>query len=372
MNNVYCRQDSSLSIEEKRVFQVHLDQLGLSGNIWDLFDEWVAKSIPSIRFFYLKVYRDDDLIGLGLFLRIKPFDLRTSYARLRKNALLNNFAWFLSALTRNCVYISFRNLITSNLTRPFFFREPGLEDTVMKAILKSLKSEKDADMVTIIDTATNDSIYETESFEKYPCSSEASLDATVYNDISEYLRGHRSLKKNLSRKKISVVTEIKHGPLSDADKEQMLACVECSAGHSKISNPCQKFFEENIFKTHVFDSEDYIHILIRLDSRIIGFHTFQVSGKDMGGVLGGFNREYSQKCFAYERVIVASLDYAIKNEIACVHYSLIDNYTKLRLVESREPCGLYFFSGNPLNRMVFRLTYKFNDINELHLLETGN
>jgi hypothetical protein len=89
----------------------------------------------------------------------------------------------------------------------------------------------------------------------------------------------------------------------------------------------------------------------------------------MGGVLGGFNRDHSRKSFAYERVIVASLDYAIKNNIKHVHYSLIDNYTKLRLIDSSEPCGLYFYSRNPLNRQVFKLTNKFSDIYMLSLLE---
>ncbi|MBI5845410.1 MAG: hypothetical protein HZB23_12170 [Deltaproteobacteria bacterium] len=371
MKAVYCKKDNFLSEEEKSVFAAHLDQQKLSDNIWDIFGEWVLWSTPGTNFFYLKVYGDSELIGLGLFLRIKPFDLRASYSKLRKNALLNNFAWCLSKLTRNCVYISFRNLITSNLTRPFFFREPGLEDTVMKAILNELKSEKDADMVTIIDTAANDAIYETMGFEKYDCSSEAYFDVSRYNDISDYLREHRSLKKNLARGTNPATTEIKPGPLTPLEKEQMLACVECSVDHSKVSSPCQKFFEENIFKTLVFDSSEYVHILIRMDCIIIGFHTFQVCGSHLGGVLGGFNRKYSQKSFAYEKVIVGSLDYAIKNGISQVHYSIIDNYTKLRLVESREPCGLYFFSGNPLNRMVFKHTYKFNDINELSMLEKG-
>jgi len=210
-----------------------------------------------------------------------------------------------------------------------------------------------------------------EGFYKYPSSSEAYLDATKYEDVSEYLAQHRSLKKNLSRRKNFVKTEIQQGPVSDIDKEQMKACVECSVENSKVNNPCQNFFEKNIFDTEAFNSNKYTHILVRVDNRIAGFHTFQVCGSHMGGVLGGFNREYSQKNFVYERIIVASLDYAIKNNISRVHYSLIDNYTKLRLVESLEPCGLYFFSRNAVNRKIFKLTYKFSDVYELYLLEAS-
>ena len=157
--------------------------------------------------------------------------------------------------------------------------------------------------------------------------------------------------------------------MSERDREQMKACVECSVENSRVNNPCQKFFEDNVFETNVYDSDDYIHILVRVDKTIAGFHTFQVCGSHMGGVLGGFNRKYSKNNFLYERVIVDSLDHAIRNGIRRVHYRLVDNHTKLRLVESREPCGLYFFARSLLNRKVFQLTYGYGDVHELSLLE---
>ncbi|GAB4338459.1 MAG: hypothetical protein Kow0099_12540 [Candidatus Abyssubacteria bacterium] len=224
-------------------------------------------------------------------------------------------------------------------------------------------------MVIIVDTSVHDDIYEAEGFVKYPSSSEAWLDATKYADISEYLNEHRSLKKNLSRRKDAITTEVQKSPLSDTDKEQVKACVECSVEYSRVNTPCQKFFEDNIFETDVFNSNKYLHILVRVNGTIAGFHTFQVSGSDMGGVLGGFNRDHSRKSFTYERVIVASLDYAIKNNIKRVHYSLVDNYTKLRLINCLEPCGLYFYSKNPLNRKIFKLTNRFGDIYQLYMLE---
>ena len=369
MGEVSCRAEYSVVEDEKQVFAGYLERNGLSDDIWDLFGEWVARSTPGVRFFYLKVFMDGELIGVGLFLKIKPFDLRASYSRLRKNTFLRTLAGGLSSVARNCVCISFRNLITSNITRPFFFRDSLSEDVAMKAILAFLKDDKDADMVTILDTSGNDGLYEEEGFKKYPSSSEAYLDATQYCDVAEYLAKHRSLRRNLARKRNQVTTEIQQGPMSGADIAQMKACVACSVHNSRVSNPCQKFFEDHVFGTKVFASNDYLHIVVRVDGKIAGFHTFLISGSHMGGVLGGFDRDYSQKSFAYERVIVASLDHAIRNGISRVHYSLVDNYTKLRLVDCLEPCGLYFFSRNPLNRKVFQLTYRFNDVFDLYSLE---
>lgn len=366
---VHCRKDTSLTDGEKEVFGGHLENEKLSDSVWDLFAEWVARSTPEVCFFYLKAYLNTELVGLGLFLKVKPFDLRFSYSGLRKNALLSQLAAGLSALTSNCVYLSFRNLITSNLTRAFFFREPRMKDAVMRAFLSYLRDEREADMVIIVDTATCDPIYEREGFRKYPSSSEAYLDVTKYRDVSEYLAEHRSLRRNLRRRGDVITTSVQCGPLSDAEVEQARASVECSVDHSRVNTPCQTFFEENIFDTEVFTSDKYTHVLVRVEDKIAGFHTFQVCGSHMGGVLGGFNRTFSQNNFLYERVIVGSLDYAIRNGITRVHYSLIDNRTKLRLVESREPCGLYFFSRSPLNRKVFQLTYRYSDVHALSSLE---
>lgn len=369
MDSLSCTKSTTLTVQEKSAFSAHLTEQGLSSNVWDLFEEWVARSTSGVRFFYLKVSLDGDLVGLGLFVKIKPLDLRSSYSRLRANSFLRALGAGLSLLANNCLYVSFRNLITCNLTRPFFYRDPGMANAIMESILVHLKNEEEADMVTVIDTSAHDLIYRSAGFAKYPSPSEAWLDATKYRDISEYLREHRNLKKNLSRRKDVITSEIRPGPVSNLDKEQMRACVECSVENSRVSTPCQRFFEDNIFETEVFTSSKYVHVLVRVHGTIAGFHTFQVSGSLMGGVLGGFNRVHSQKSFVYERVIVASLDYAIKHDIGRVHYSLIDNHTKLRLVESFEPCGLYFYSRNSFNRMAFRLTYGFSDMHELSLLE---
>jgi hypothetical protein len=366
---MYCKKDTSLSEEEKKVFAGHLKQEGLSDNIWDVFEQWVERSTAKFNFFYLKVYQDQELVGLALFLKVDPFDLATSYSKLRKNAFVKKLISVISLLAGNCVYISFRNLITSNLTRPFFYKEPEMEKMIMESVLDYLKQEKEADMVTIVDTSTNGNHYEDAGFETYPSSSEAYFDATRYTDISEYLNQHKSLKKNLKRNKNKILTEIINGPVSKNDQAQLKECLYCSVEKSRVNTPSQQFFEDNIFETEVYNSDKYLHIFIRVDKRIVGFHTFQVSGENMGGVLGGFNREYSRKSFAYERVITASLDYAIKNKIKNIQYSLVDNFTKLRLVDSLEPCGLYFYSGDFMNRSVFKYTFKFNDVYELHRLE---
>jgi len=371
MESLHCVKDRALNEREKAVFAAHLAAEGISKNVWNLFDEWVARSTKRVDFFYLKALRGDELAGLGLFLKVKPVDLRTSYAGLRRNAFLRTLGRGLSALASNCLFVSFRNLITANLVRPFFYSDPASGDEIMTAMLTFLKSEKQADMVTIIDTLDHDAVYRAGGFTVYDSPSEAILDTAKYPGVTEYLAAHRNLKKNLSKKKIALMADVCRGAVSDEDKRQMRACVENSVAVSNVNNPCQGFFEKHVFDTEAFSSDDYVHIMVRVDGVIAGFHTYLVSGTSLGGVLGGFNRALARNHFAYERVIIASLDYALAHGLRRVNYSLIDNLTKLRLVDAVEPCALYFYSRSGLNRTVFDRTYRFSDICRLAKLEKG-
>lgn len=369
MNALHCKRDTRLTPAEKRVFATHLAQQGLADNVWDLFEQWVARSTDEVSFFYLKAHRGAALEGLGMFVQIKPFDLRASYVALRRAGPLNRLGALVSRLSGNCVVVSFRNLITSNHTRPFFFREPAQGDEVMGALLAHLWADTSADMVTLVDTADHGALYQQAGFAAYPSSSEAWFDVSRYGDVSEYLANHKSLRRNLKRRNRRVTVEVRQGTLSPEERQQVAACVACSVEHSLVANPCQRFFEAHIFDTDVYRADEHVHILVRVDGTIAGFHTFQVSGTSMGGVLGGFNRALSRNNFLYERVIVASLDHAIGAGLRRLHYSLVDNHTKARLVDLREPCGLYFHSRSPMNRAVFRHTFRYNDVHALWQLE---
>jgi len=369
MKEILCSKENFFSEEEKGVFAAHLCAEGIAVNVWDLFGEWVARSGPPVNFFYLKARRGGELIGLGLFLEVRPVDLRTSYKGLRQSPFLGRLAGGVSVLSRNCLCVSFRNLITANLTRPFFYRDPSLADPVMRAMLQFLKNDRKYDMVTVIDTLDHHDRYRGEGFRAYPSSSEAVLEPGRYEGVAGYLNTHKNLKKNLARKKFLSFAEITRGSLGESDLREMRACVANSIEESNVNTPCQKFFESHIFDTGAYRTDDYVHILVRVDGVIAGFHTYLESGRSLGGVLGGFNRAHTRNHFVYERVILASLEYALARNLCRVNYSLIDNRTKLRLVDSRVPCALYFYSRNALNSKVFDVTYRYNDIGRLAELE---
>jgi len=70
MRALKCSKDTSLSDSDKAKFADSLERHGLSLDIWDLFGQWVARSTKNVSFFYLKVQAGDELVGLGLMLRV--------------------------------------------------------------------------------------------------------------------------------------------------------------------------------------------------------------------------------------------------------------------------------------------------------------
>jgi hypothetical protein len=120
-----------------------------------------------------------------MFVQIKPFDLRASCARLRRTGSLAKLGGLISRLTNNCVIVSFRNLVTSNHTRTFFFRDHDVEPAAMGAMLSYLEADKTANMVTIVATASHQYLYEVAGFEASPSSSEAWFDVSRQRDVAE-------------------------------------------------------------------------------------------------------------------------------------------------------------------------------------------
>lgn len=370
MMELHCRKESVLSEEEKHVFRYDLQTRRLSADIWTLFQEWIQLSDSRVGFFFLKVYENERLIGLGMFIELNAFTPRASFAAAsKKNALLKAAVSTMDLLGKKCLYVCVQNLITVNNGRPFFFREDRNEERVMNALLSHLKSDNKPDMITLVDTADQCRYYNTEGYRSFPCPSGAYFDVRKYSRTSEYLNTHKSLKKNLSRKKGRIRVKVFSGPLPEKDMDQIKKCLSCSTKNSRALIPAQEFFDQYIFTTSIFTSSRYIHIVVRVDGHITGFHTFQVCGDVMGGVVGGFNREHLKNSFVYERIMVASLDYAIRNNIERVHFALVDNLTKLRLVNAFEPCRLFFYSRSPLQRFLFQQTYKHSDLFNLYLME---
>ena len=235
-------------------------------------------------------------------------------------------------------------------------RTKAFEDAVNEAILSWAREKRDADTVIIFDSAEKSDLYARNSFTCLPFSSDSWLDVPRYETIDDYLSLHKRTRKKLARfrKRKNVEVETLRGEVPEETMKGMIECLMCSYRNSQGLLPIQDFFNANLLRTALFSSDRFIHFVIRVDGQIAGFSTRLLCGKNLIGIIGGYNRELPGNLPVYDFMIVTTLDYCIRNGYTRLVYGLVDNHTKARLMDSFREQKFYSFSRNPLLRLLLK------------------
>ena len=147
---VHCKEESVLTPDEKRRFDRFFEEHGLSEDIFIYFESLVGLSTDQDRFFFIKAYHGDDLIGLAMFARVGRNRLYNSFnTKMRKSAFLEK----LGGMMRSTVYFSMHAVSSPGLPRSFLYTDKRFEDAVNESILLWLREKRDADTVIIFDSA---------------------------------------------------------------------------------------------------------------------------------------------------------------------------------------------------------------------------
>lgn len=365
---MHCREEAVLTPEEKQRFNGFFQENGLSEDLFLFFESLVELSTRRDRFLFVKVFAGDELVGLAMFARIEGHSLYNSLsARLRRHASLKR----LGGMLRSTVYFSMHSVSTPGLPRSFLYTDKSLQGTINEAILLWAKEKKDADTVILFDSAEASEVYSKHAFVCLPFSSDSWLDVSRYERVDDYLSLHKRTRKNLGRfqKRRNVEVETLQGEVSEEVMNGMIACLVCSYQHSKGLLPVQDFFNRNLLKTSLFRSDRFIHFVIRVDGRIAGFSTRLLCGRNLIGIIGGYNRELPGNLPVYDFMIVTTLDFCIRNGYTRLVYGLVDNHTKARMMDSFREQKFYFYARNPLLRVLLKRTYRFLSGYDLHQID---
>jgi hypothetical protein len=366
--SLHCREDTVLEPEEKKIFNVFLQENELSEDIFTFFQSLVGLSTQQDQFVFIKVFAEDVLVGLAMFARVRGNPLSQSLnAKFRAHSCIAT----IGNVLRSTLYFSMHSISSPGLPRAFIYRDRNHEEAVSEAILSWLKTKKDANFVIIIDSAKKSDLYSRNSFLCLPFSSDSWIDVTRYESLADYLSLHKQTRKHISKfqRRRNVTVEKLRGDVPEEIKRGMAECLECSIRHSKSLLPVQNFFNENVFRTALFTSDRYIHFVIRVDGLIAGFSTRLSCDRNLIGIMGGYNRELVGNVPVYDLMIVSTLDYCIEHKYKRLVYGVVDNYTKARLMDTFRGLRFYAYSRNPLSRLLLKHTYRFSSAYELSRIE---
>ncbi len=365
LSSIHCREDSVLTAEEKQRFDGFFQERGLSEDIFLFFESLVRLSTEKTRFMFVKAFAGDELVGLAMFVRIADSSLYNSLnARLRRYTFLEKVA----GMMRSTAYFSMHAVSSPGLPRSFLYSDESLQEAVNQAILSWVKQKKDADSVVIFDSAEESEIYSGNSFVCLPFASDSWLDVSRYERIEDYLSLHKNTRKRLSRfrRRRNVEVETLRGQVPEETMEGIIECLACSYRHSKGILPVQDFYHRNLWRTALFESDRFIHFVIRVDGQIAGFSTRLLCNRNLIGIIGGYNRELPGKLPVYDFMIATTLEYCIENGYTRLVYGMVDNHTKARLMDSFREQKLYFYSRNPVFRRLMKHAYPFLSSHDLH------
>ena len=367
-SSIHCREEPFLSPEEKQRFDGFFLEHGISKDIFLFFESLVGLSTDNHRFMFVKVFAGNELVGLAMFARIAGHSLYGSLnSRLRQYAFLER----LGGMMRSTVYFSMHAVSSPGLPRSFLYTDQGLQNEVNEAILSWAKEKRDADTVIIFDAAEASDVYTRNSFACLPFSSDSWIDVTRYEKVEDYLSLHRPTRKKLSRfrRRRNVEVETLRGSVPEETMQGMIACLLCSYRNSKGLLPIQEFYNANLLRTALFESDRFIHFVIRVDGQIAGFSTRLLCGKTLIGIIGGYDRELPGKLPVYDLMIATTLEFCIRNGYTRLVYGLVDNQTKARLMDSFREQKFYAYSRNPFLRLVMKRAYSLLSGHDLHRID---
>ncbi|MBX7258756.1 MAG: GNAT family N-acetyltransferase, partial [Candidatus Hydrogenedentes bacterium] len=147
--------------------------------------------------------------------------------------------------------------------------------------------------------------------------------------------------------------EVLTGQVPDRVLVRFLACMDSTVNCSIVYSPFQGLFPGIVRRTCGIDRPEMVHIVARLRSEVVGYHTFVKTGNGLRMIHGAFDRTLRSTCHAYESVIVRTAAYALERGLAYVHFGPVMNETKRRMMNDTRPCALYFYSRYSLVRLLF-------------------
>lgn len=331
-----------LNSEEKKVFQGHLDSLGLNDTIWTLYDSLFnaasKNSIPTM----LRMKSGDELVAAVIM--TKCFDSGITLTGFKPVIKLMK-------MLRLPVYLWMRAGIGPELmANPGYVNDkydtaeiyPILMDHMQKKLFLSF----------VHDLKENTHLYPAGIKLDYP--DEGVIDIDEVESVENYRRLHKNVKKKIRHfRGRGGIVEIIKGKLNPEDIKLVGQSIESTSKHSVFKLPYQENYAAMCMASASIEDENVVHFICRTETDFLGYHSFIDFGSHLRCLNGAFNRDLKTTHHAYENMIMKVVEYAEERGIKRIYFGPVLNETKRRMMHEFLPTSINFSSSNKIMKSIF-------------------
>jgi len=324
-----------LTPKEKRLFNPHLEKLGLDKNIWDVYEQFLNTPSKYSKPGVLRMYDHDLLVAVVYVMKCTNYGLTLTPSagmqRIIRKTGVPVYLWMKSGV------------VAENFTNPGFLNL-AVEDFNRKKLLQLIK--KQFFFLFIHDLAANAGLHDGSVKLQYP--DNGIIETKGLKSIQDYLSLHKNLKKKIRHySKNGGRVDIVSGRLSKQLQLKVKDSVLSTSRLSLFKLPFQENYANMCISSADIDNNRIVHFICRSDKEFYGYHTFMQFENQMYCMNGAFNRNLPTTHHAYENMIYSTVEYGVEQGISSIHYGPVLNETKKRMMEQFIPTQLYIYSFIP-------------------------
>ena len=171
------------------------------------------------------------------------------------------------------------------------------------------------------------------------------------------LDAHKHLRRKQARFRtkggsLDLVT----GALDPGDRDAVLHCLHQSAGFALVRAPFQENYANMVrWAAAERGSDGVVHVMARLEGRLVGYHAFLHTSGSLQCLSGGFDRTRQTTYHAYENILLEAMRYAEAQRLTRVSFGPIGNPSKAAVMPACVPFVIRLQSRFALVRRLFAL-----------------
>ena len=192
------------------------------------------------------------------------------------------------------------------------------------------------------------------------------IDCNGYGDLEDFLALHKRLRRNLrAHSKAGGTVRVHEGPVDAALARRFSDLVYSTYRHHGGVGRWQfKEYADRVCGSFFVNCHDAVHIYSENNGRLTGLQSFLRHRDRLELSEGGFDRSRDVH-HAYEAIVAASIDFAIRTDLRYVGYGGIWNATKDRYTDTDDRQRIYLLqlysnqikyrlAGDLLSKWAFR------------------